>query len=174
MVTKFSRPSHPPGSSIHTLEYPDHLQVPTPRRVYDTLAKRPLCAGGHTRRGPPAGAGGLIPQEASSKPTLTAVQDSRQGIHGTETIQQKTQKAGEKYPELEASWIGKRVERGTSTSRKQKKKRTTSIKNRANQITRLTESTVDHNRTRCRSRHMGSESNWKHCHAVCHLFAIFG
>ena len=44
---------------IRRLEYPGHLQVLTPRRVYDTLAKHLLCAGGHTRRG--AG------EEASSK-----------------------------------------------------------------------------------------------------------
>ena len=85
---EFLRPSHPPGCSVHGLEYPDHFQALTPRRVYDTLAKYPLCAGGHTRRGPPAGAGGLI-----------QIQHLHYMIHGTET----------KYSRIMLAWCARAV-----------------------------------------------------------------
>ena len=76
MVTKFLRPSHPPGSSIRRLEYPDHLQLLTLRRVYDTLAKRPLCGGEIPGED-------LLPaQEASSK--------SDTYIKGSTVLRQKT------------------------------------------------------------------------------------
>ena len=55
------RPSHPPGSSMHRLEYPDPLQVLTPRRVYDMLAKV------YSARGDMPGEDLLPAQEASSK-----------------------------------------------------------------------------------------------------------
>ena len=67
MVTELLRPSHPPGSNILTSIYPDHLLPGTNRALNMRRPGVHSARGAHTRRGPLAGAGGLIKSDTYIK-----------------------------------------------------------------------------------------------------------
>ena len=82
-TTKFLRPSHPPGSRTPRLVFPGDLHVLAP--CWDTIRSPNIDSvrGGHTRRGPPAGAGGVIQHVYGM-------------IHGIETWRTRNNAAGSK------------------------------------------------------------------------------
>ena len=76
LVTKLLRPSHPPGSSIHTFIFPDHSLLQTASD--HTPARRPLSAGG-TNQTRIIRYKNLLPAQEASFNRIVALNDQRYG-----------------------------------------------------------------------------------------------